>query len=235
MQTQQIHWRVFPDTHELKLAACNAVLASANAAISQHGRFIIVLAGGSTPHGIYQMLREATTDWSKWHVYFGDERCLPADHPDRNSLMAEESLLRHVPIPRDQIHSMPAESGPDASAAAYCRTLESVGEFDLVLLGMGEDAHTASLFPGQQWESSGFAAAIPVRNAPKPPSDRVSLSASRLSNARQVMFFVTGAGKREAVTLWRSGADMPVAAIRPMAGVEVYMDAAADPATFEAN
>lgn len=235
MQTQQIHWRVFPDTHELKQAACNAVLASANAAIQDHGRFTIVLAGGSTPHGIYQMLREATTDWSKWHVYFGDERCLPVDHAERNSLMTEESLLGHVPIPRGQIHPMPAELGPDKAAEAYCKTLEGVGEFDLVLLGMGEDAHTASLFPGQSWESPDLAAAIPVRNAPKPPADRVSLSASRLSYARQVIFFVTGAGKREAVTLWRNGNDMPVAAIRPMTGVEVYMDAAADPATFEAN
>lgn len=235
MQTQHIQWRVFPDTHELKQAAYNAILASANAAITAHGRFTIVLAGGSTPHGIYQMLRDATTDWGKWHVYFGDERCLPVDHADRNSLMAEESLLKHVPIPRGQIHPMPAELGPDQSAVAYCNTLEGVGEFDLVLLGMGEDAHTASLFPGDAWESPKFAPAIPVRNAPKPPADRVSLSASRLSNARQVIFFVTGAGKREAVSLWRTGADMPVAAIRPMAGVEVYMDAAADPATFEAN
>lgn len=235
MQTQHIQWRVFPDTHELKQAAYNAILASANAAITDHGRFIIVLAGGSTPHGIYQMLRDATTDWSKWHVYFGDERCLPPDHADRNSLMAEGSLLSHVPIPRTQIYPMPAELGPDQSAEAYCKTLEGVGEFDLVLLGMGEDAHTASLFPGEAWDSPDFSAAIPVRGAPKPPSDRVSLSASRLSNARQVIFFVTGAGKREAVTLWRSGADMPVAAIKPMTGVEVYMDAAADPSTFEAN
>ena len=235
MQVQQIHWRVFADTTELKQAAFNAVLANANAAISAHGRFTIVLAGGSTPHGIYQMLRDATTDWSKWHVYFGDERCLPSDHADRNSFMADDSLLKHVPIPRNQIHAMPAELGPADAAASYCKTLDGVGEFDLVLLGMGEDAHTASLFPGLAWESADFAPVIPVTNAPKPPSDRVSLSASRLSNARQVIFFVTGAGKREAVTLWRDGSDMPVAAICPMTGVEVYMDAAADPATVESN
>lgn len=235
MQAQQIHWRVFADTSELKLAAFNAVLASANAAIAARGRFTVVLAGGSTPHGIYRMLRDASTDWSKWHVYFGDERCLPPEHAERNSLMAEDSLLQHVPIPRDHIHHMPAELGPDAAAQAYAATVAEVGEFDLVLLGMGEDAHTASLFPGHAWESDDFAAAIPVRNAPKPPADRVSLSASRLSQAKQVIFFVTGAGKREAVALWRSGSEMPVAAIRPMAGVEVYMDAAADPATVESN
>lgn len=235
MQAQQIHWRVFADISELKQAACNAVLDSANTAIAEHGRFTVVLAGGSTPHGVYQMLREAYTDWAKWHVYFGDERCLPPEHAERNSRMAEESLLRHVPIPRDQIHPLPAELGPEPAAAAYGKTLEGVGEFDLVLLGMGEDAHTASLFPGQAWDTAAFAPVIPVRNAPKPPAERVSLSASRLSDARRVMFLVTGAGKREAVTLWRSGSDMPVAAIRPLAGVEVYMDAAADPATAESN
>lgn len=235
MQVQQIHWHVFAENSELRRAACNAVVNSANAAIAERGRFLIVLAGGSTPHGIYQLLRDASTDWSKWHVYFGDERCLPPEHADRNSRMAEESLLQHVPIPREHIHAMPAELGPDQAAEAYRKILDGVGEFDLVLLGMGEDAHTASLFPGQDWDSADFAAAIPVRNAPKPPADRVSLSASRLSDARQVIFLVTGAGKREAVMLWQSGSDMPVAAICPITGVEVYMDAAADPAIAESN
>ncbi|MDR2874466.1 MAG: 6-phosphogluconolactonase [Methylobacillus sp.] len=235
MQAQQIHWRVFPDLHELRQAACNAILAGANTAIAAHGKFTIALAGGSTPHDIYRLLRDAKTDWAKWHVVFGDERCLPPEHPERNSLMARESLLDHVPIPRGQIHPIPAELGAEKAARAYCETLADMGEFDLVLLGMGEDAHTASLFPGHAWESAEFAAAIPVHNAPKPPPERVSLSASRLSQARQVMFFITGANKREAVTLWQSGADLPVAAICPMAGVDVYMDAAADPATVEAN
>ncbi|MDR2219985.1 MAG: 6-phosphogluconolactonase [Methylobacillus sp.] len=235
MQAQQIHWRVFSDIHELRQAACNAILASANAAIAAHGKFIIALAGGSTPHDIYQMLRTAQTDWAKWHVVFGDERCLPPDHPERNSFMAGENLLNHVPIPRKQIHPIPAELGAEEAAQAYCKTLANTGEFDLVLLGMGEDAHTASLFPGHAWENADFAAAIPVHDAPKPPSERVSLSASRLSNARQVIFLVTGAGKREAVTRWQSGTELPVAAIRPMAGVEIYLDAAADPATVEAN
>jgi 6-phosphogluconolactonase len=143
--------------------------------------------------------------------------------------MAEESLLQHVGIPASQIHPMPTELGSDEAAQRYNQILSEVGEFDCVLLGMGEDAHTASLFPGQVWDGARNAPAIPVRNAPKPPADRVSLTASRLSNARQVLFFVTGAGKRDAVTAWRGGKDVPVAAIRPAAGVDVYMDAAACP------
>lgn len=227
MQLQQIQWHVFENSSALRQAACEAIVASANEAIATRGRFLIVLAGGSTPRDIYQLLRARQTDWSKWQVYYGDERCLPPEHADRNSRMAEESLLLQVPIPPQQIHAMPAEQGPEQAAQAYSGTLAGVGAFDLVLLGMGEDAHTASLFPGQAWESADAAPAIPVGNAPKPPSDRVSLSASRLSDARRVIFLVTGAGKREAVALWRSGVDVPVAAIRPAAGVEVFMDAVA--------
>lgn len=229
MQEQQIRWHLFEDASQLQNAATEAVLKSANEAISARGRFTIVLAGGTTPKEIYQRLRNAITDWSKWHVYYGDERCLSVDHVDRNSRMAEESLLQHVAIPAEQIHRMPAELGPDEGAQRYCEVLKSIAAFDCVLLGMGEDAHTASLFPGQLWESAVNAPAIAVRNSPKPPSDRVSLSASRLADARQVMFFVTGAGKRDAVTAWRAGERVPVAAICPNVGVDVYMDAAACP------
>lgn len=229
MQQQQIRWRVFETASQLQDTATETILKSANEAIAARGSFTIVLAGGTTPKEIYQRLRHVETDWSKWHVYYGDERCLPVDHADRNSRMAEESLLQHVAIPDNQIHAMPAELGADVGAARYSVLLQNLGQFDCVLLGVGEDAHTASLFPGQAWEGAANASAIAVRNSPKPPSDRVSLSASRLSNAKQVMFFVTGAGKRDAVTAWRNGEDMPVAAIRPEAGVEVYMDAAACP------
>jgi len=228
MQEQHIRWRVFDTASQLQDAATVAILKSAEAAIAARDRYTIVLAGGTTPKEIYQRLRSADTDWSKWHVFYGDERCLPVDHADRNSRMADESWLQHVAIPAGQIHAMPAELGPDAAAQQYSQTLAEVGTFDCVLLGMGEDAHTASLFPGQTWEDAHNAPAIAVRNSPKPPSDRVSLSASRLSGARQVMFFVTGAGKRDAMGAWRSGETVPVAAIRPAAGVDVYIDADAN-------
>ncbi|HQR60905.1 MAG TPA: 6-phosphogluconolactonase [Methylophilaceae bacterium] len=230
MKKQSVNWKVFKNSQELGDAACGAVLAAADAAIAKRGRFLIVLAGGNTPREVYRHLRHADADWSKWHVYFGDERCLLPEHADRNSRMADENLLQHVPIPPDQIHAIPAELGSEQGAQAYSCTLAGVGEFDLVLLGMGEDAHTASLFPGKAWESQAMAPAIAVHGAPKPPPERVSLSASRLSRAHRVIFFVTGAGKRDAVKLWRSGADLPVAAVAPAAGVEVYMDVAAEPA-----
>ena len=229
MQEQQIRWHIFDDASLLQEAAARAILESANSAIAARGRYLIVFAGGTTPKAIYQRLRSASTDWSRWHVYYGDERCLPPGHADRNSRMAEESLLAHVAIPADQIHAIPAEFGAEEGASRYNATLSGVGEFDCVLLGMGEDAHTASLFPGQTWDDPGGAPAIPVHDSPKPPSDRVSLSASRLSQAGRVLFLVTGAGKRDAVRAWRAGEDIPVRAIKPSAGIDVYIDAAACP------
>jgi 6-phosphogluconolactonase len=229
MQDQQhIRWRIFESASVLQDAATEAILRTANASIRQRGQFLIVLAGGTTPKEIYTRMRNADTDWSRWHVFYGDERCLAPEDPDRNSHMADAALLQHVGIPADQIHVMPAELGPDEAARRYSDQMADVGTFDCVLLGMGEDAHTASLFPNQTWDASDGAPAIAVRNSPKPPSDRVSLSAVRLSNARQVMFFVTGAGKRDAVKAWKNGESVPVAAIRPDAGVDVYIDTAAN-------
>lgn len=229
MKQQKTLWKMFDDGASLRKAAFDAVMQCASRAIAARGRFLIVLAGGNTPRDVYVMLREAQTDWSKWHVYFGDERCLPADHADRNSLMAAESWLQHVGIPAQQVHAIPAERGPDQAAQAYHALLADVGEFDLVLLGLGEDGHTASLFPGHAWEGASNEAAIPVRDAPKPPPERVSITASRLSFARRVIYLATGAGKREAIQQWRGGGGLPAAAIQPQAGVEVFMDAAAEP------
>ncbi|MFM9912432.1 MAG: 6-phosphogluconolactonase [Methylophilaceae bacterium] len=201
------------------------VLSAAQAAIASRGRFDIVLAGGTTPRDIYQTLRAEKSDWAHWHIWYGDERCLPAVHPERNSKMAQDVWLSHVTIPAAQIHPMPTELGAKAAVAAYNQALQGVGDFDLVLLGIGEDGHTASLFPGHAWE--GTTPTIAVSNAPKPPSDRVSLSASRLSQSRQVLIIVTGSNKRKAVQKWRSGVSLPVAAIAPKPGVDVYLDVAA--------
>ena len=127
----------------------------------------------------------------------------------------------------DQVHAIPAELGASAAALAYAETLRGVGDFDLVLLGLGEDGHTASLFPGRDW---GVAASAPdalaVFDAPKPPPQRVSLSAARLSRTREVLFMVEGEAKRDAVARWRAGEQLPAAAIRPAGGVDVLVESA---------
>lgn len=223
-----VRWQVLPDAAAVAAEARRRVLALAEAAGRERGAFHIVLAGGGTPRMLYASLVDAAADWPRWHVWFGDERVLPADHPERNSVMARQAWLDHVPIPRDHIHPIPTEWGVDAAVRAYQQWLASVAEFDLVLLGLGEDGHTASLFPGHDWgERPGAPDVLALHDAPKPPPERVSLSARRLSRARAVMFLVTGAGKRQAVARWRQGEPIPAGAIRPAGGVDVLLDAAA--------
>jgi 6-phosphogluconolactonase len=170
------------------------------------------------------MLRDAKTDWSRWQVWFGDERCLPSDDPQRNSAMATQALLAHVPVPASQVHTIPAELGADEAARRYVDALRGVGDFDLVLLGLGEDGHTASLFPGRDWgESPEDPDALAVHGAPKPPPERVSLCAARLSRSREVLFLADARGKRAALMRWRAEEEIPARAIRPGAGVDVLV------------
>ncbi len=221
MQTNS-RWHTLETAEDVALAACRQILNAATSAISERGKFKLVLAGGSTPEKVYRLLAGSDADWANWHIYYGDERCLPADHQDRNSLMASQVLLDKVAIPASQIFTMPAELGPEVAADRYKLAVSKAGTFDMVLLGMGEDGHTASLFPGHQHPQDELVHA--VYNSPKPPPERVSISAKALSNTRALIFLITGANKQEAVKLWRSGADLPVAAIIPENQVDIYID-----------
>ncbi len=221
-----VRWHPVADAAAMQQAACRWVIDASAHAIAERGYFTIVLAGGNTPRGVYALLRDAATDWSRWDIWFGDERCAPVDDPDRNSVMASAAWLDHVAIPHDRLHIIPAECGADAAARTYADALHDVGAFDLVLLGLGEDGHTASLFPDHDWGTEANAAdVLAVFEAPKPPPQRVSLSAARLSRAREVLFLVDGESKRAAIALWRSDADIPARAIRPDAGVDVLIQA----------
>lgn len=229
MLTPQICvWHVYPEPALLQRRAAQAIARLAEEAIAARGEFRVVLAGGTTPRSIYEHLRGIEADWTAWHVYFGDERCLPGDHAERNSVMAWRAWLGAVGIPPDQIHAIPAELGAEEAAWRYASSIESVDTFDLVLLGLGPDGHTASLFPGQSLGvESGGASVLAVHHAPKPPSDRVSLSAWRLAKARRVWFVVTGPDKAGAVRAWRDGENIPAAAIACEGGVDVWVDVAA--------
>jgi len=215
-------WHVLPDQRALVTAVSERILGSARNAINGQGVFRIVLAGGTTPAAVYRRLAEAATDWSCWQIFFGDERCLPAGHADRNSVMASERWLQRVALPSANIHVIPAETGAGAAAQAYLPVIEQARPFDLVLLGMGEDGHTASLFPGQQHAVDKLVHA--VHDAPKPPPDRVSLGVAALNAAAEVLVMVSGAGKHAAVQRWKRGDDLPVARIHGQTGVDVYID-----------
>lgn len=220
-------WIVKSDSSSVALDACELIKNAAEKAIKQHGVFKLVLAGGTTPERIYTMLAKQSLDWANWEIFLGDERCLPESSDDRNSKMAQRTLLDHVEIPSQNIFFIPSELGSDIAAKQYAETIQSKLPFDLVLLGMGEDGHTASLFPGHVHDTNELVHA--VQDAPKPPADRVSISASSLSNSQQVLIIVTGAGKKDRVEDWLDKKDLPVAGITALETLTIILDKDASP------
>jgi len=218
-------FQCFASDEQVAETATRRLLAAAEHAIAERGRFQLVLAGGRTPLAVYRLLVEQPADWASWHLFFGDERCLPADDPERNSLAAREVWLDRVPIPPDNIHPIRAELGAEPAAAHYAELIRDRLPWDLVLLGLGEDGHTASLFPGHPIPDESLV--IPVHDAPKPPPERVSLTPQALGSSRAILILVTGRGKREALARWRAGADLPIAKIVTSGYLEVLMDAEA--------
>jgi 6-phosphogluconolactonase len=207
--------QVLPDAEAASRAAAELIAAD----LAQGAR-TLVLAGGATPQRCYELLAGMPVTWGRVTVLFGDERCVPPDHPDSNYQMARHSLLDSV-FPAS-VHRMPAELGPAEGARLYEPIVAGLEPLDLVLLGIGPDGHTASLFPGHHaLEAEGWV--VGVEGAPKPPPQRISLTLRALRAARRVIFLVTGADKAEAVELARQGR-VPSSLIE---GAEWLMDAAA--------
>jgi 6-phosphogluconolactonase len=182
---------VFDSSEELARAAAEVVAAELRTAART-----LVLAGGSVNIRTYQLLAtEPDVPWGRVTALFGDERCVAPGHADSNFRQVHEALLSRVwPA---SVHRMPGELGPDEGAAAYEEVLCRVGDLDLLLLGMGPDGHTASLFPGNPaLEAGGLA--VGVRNSPKPPPERISLTLPVLRSARQVLVLAVGDDKAEA-------------------------------------
>jgi 6-phosphogluconolactonase len=194
--------------------------AKAIAVALQNGARTLVLAGGTTPERCYELLAEMEVDWGKVSILFGDERCVPPDHPDSNYRIAREKLLDKVSPAT--VHRMPAELGPDEGAKEYAKTIAKLVPLDLVILGVGEDGHTASLFPNHPiLKATGLVAGI--KNSPKPPSERVTLTLETIQAAKQVIVLATGKGKADAVALANRG-EVPSGMI---AGAQWLIDRAA--------
>jgi len=223
---KSINWHRFDTADQVATAAARQIIDAAQQAIADHGRFKLVLAGGTTPEKVYCLLADTNADWANWIIYYGDERCLPVGHPDRNNVLAEQAFLNKVSIPSEQIFTIPAESDPVTAAKDYQPIVANALPFDMVILGLGEDGHTASLFPHHVHNEDELT--HPVFNSPKPPSERVSMSAKALSDTTHLLFLVTGANKQNIVKAWRAGADLPIASIEPDNAIDVYIDSAAD-------
>ncbi|MBI5963593.1 MAG: 6-phosphogluconolactonase [Chloroflexi bacterium] len=229
--------KIFKDIHELSHAAAELFAESSSQAIAERGRFLAALSGGSTPNHLYQLLAgepyRSQIDWSGVHVFWGDERCVPVDDPGSNYFQARQALLDHVNIPADNIHRVQSDTKPASAAVDYARTLKQFSapplewpRFDLVLLGMGDDGHTASLFPASPIDPAEPVIAV-TANYQDRPANRVSLTPRVLNSARRVIFLVTGLGK--AVTLTQVLSDisnvdlLPAQRIRPTDGELLWL------------
>jgi 6-phosphogluconolactonase len=207
------------------------LLVAALARVQEDGRVpSLALTGGTIAAKIHESIARSAdsgkVDWSRVDIWFGDERYVPADDPDRNALQATESLLARLPFDAARIHAMPASDGgyPGVAEAAqaYADELRAHGGglFDVVMLGVGPDGHVASLFPGHPQLDVEDAIAVPVTDSPKPPPERISLTFSALNRTRAVWFLVSGDGKAQAVArALATGADAPDVHEIPAVGV----------------
>lgn len=202
----------FDDAELLAKGVIERIKKACESAIDCRGAFHLALAGGTTPKRCYELLASENLPWDRLHIYYGDERCLEAGDVERNDTMANAVWLDKVSIPTAQIHSVPAHLGPVEGAASYARVLDLAPQLDLVLLGLGEDGHTASLFPNNV-AIQAQARAVPVFDAPKPPPERISMGLAYINDAREKWFLVSGAGKRTAMAEIMQGADLPAAKI----------------------
>jgi len=223
-------------------AAAQRWITLADSAIIARGKFHVALSGGSTPRALYRRLAHPPfakrIAWERVHVYFGDERTVPPDHPDSNFRMAKEALLDHVPVPPSQIHRIEGEAeDPHAAAVKYTRTLtrnlplsaQGVAQFDLLLLGVGRDGHIASLFPGTPvlHERARLVEAVRVE---KLDTWRITITLPVIDHARHVLILVSGEDKAPIlrdVFAARHTPPFPVQLINPQGALEWHLDQSA--------
>lgn len=209
---------VSPTPEDITEQVAELFVNLADASVLDHERFSVSLAGGNTPRLLYQQLAKPPflrrVDWARVDIFFGDERCVPPDHPDSNFRLVYDTLISQVPIPAENVHRMKGEGEPVASAADYDMDLRtyfsglSQARFDLVLVGMGTDGHTASLFPNtevlnekEKWVAANW---IEKLNA-----YRMTLTAAAINGAANVAFLVTGADKAETLRDVLQGPERP--------------------------
>lgn len=236
---------VHPDAGLLAAALAARVLTALVDAQAARGSASFVVTGGGTGTAVLEQLRRSpardAVDWSRVDLYWGDERFLPHGDPERNETQARETLLDHVPVDPARVFAMAPSDGPmgddpDAAAAEYARTLVeqssdgTVPRFDVLLLGIGEEGHVASVFPDSPAVHEHELTVVAVRDCPKPPPTRISMTLPTVRAASRVWLCVAGAGKAEAVRSALGGAtevDLPAAGARGLEGTLWVLDPAA--------
>jgi 6-phosphogluconolactonase len=225
--------RIFKDVDEMSRAAAELFVTLATQATRERGRFLVAFSGGSTPTALYRLLVREPIDWTRVHIFWGDERLVPPDDPESSYGQVYDVLIKHLPIPSENLHRVASDLEPDAAATDYARVLKEYAvppldwpRFDLVLLGMGEDGHTASLFPGSPVDATEPVIAVTAHYQGR-PAQRVTLTPLVFNAARQVVFLVTGANK--AVTLtgvfgdYNSVEQIPAKRIQPTDGKVTWL------------
>lgn len=241
---------VFPTAERLAEAVAERLVDHAREVLSERGEVSIVLTGGTIANQLYRSLLHIapgrSLDWSRVELWWGDERFLPAGHPDRNETQARAALLDAVPLDPARVHPMPASDGddgddPDAAARRYEALLAaSAGpagvrpgalarprQFDVALLGIGEDGHVASLFPSRPERTIKDRWVAAVRDSPKPPPVRLSLTIPAINAARQIWLVAAGAKKAEAIDLALRGEPLPASIVRGVERTIWLLDSAA--------
>jgi len=225
--------RVLSDAGELAAAAAELIVGQSERAIADRGSFHIALSGGNTPKVLYELLASDAyldeVDWPHWHVYFGDERCVGPDHPDSNYRMARAALFDHVPLDGRNLHRMKGEIDPQQAAGEYDQLLKDAfadAGLDLILLGLGDDGHTASLFPGTAALSETHRRCV-ANFVPKLDAWRLTLTAPFINRARQVVVLVSGEAKAKKVTEVLEGPRdpqrLPIQLIQPQSGELLWL------------
>ncbi len=226
------------DAETLARLAAGKIAEMAQRFIQAQGQFSIVLTGGSTPRRLYQLLSRQDLypiDWQRVQIFFSDERCVPPEHADSNFKMASEALLAKISIPNANIHRMPGEEAPVSGAVAYEKMLRQIfpnsayPAFDLILLGLGEDGHTASLFPNTtaMEETQTWVTWVEHTSQPFPLVDRLTLTLPAINAGANIFFLVAGSGKQSILSkiLFGRNAQPPLPAqlINPVSGKLVWL------------
>ena len=202
------NWLIFDDEMSLSKALAQEVLNIAKKSIFEKDCFSIVLTGGQSVLNLYKILSKSDSNWEKWYIYIGDERCVPMRHKDRNDQVINEIWLDNSTISKNNIHFIQAELGLLKAKLEYVKILKKIDKFDVVLLSMGEDGHIASLFPNHIYPEEQMV--VIERSSPKPPKERVSMSYQQLNKAHYIFKLIIGESKQKAVTLLEQNVNLPI-------------------------
>ena len=208
------NFRVLNDAEAVAHAVADYLLERISACVIEKGICHVVLPGGSTPARCMELLAGMPLSWDRIHWYPGDERCYPKGHEDRNDVMIYRCLFSRPDNVVENFHPIPAELGAGKATRMYTKFIDGIRKIDIAVLGMGEDGHTASLFPGNPALDS-TDSIVAVYDSPKPPPERVSFGLQTLRHAGETILIATGSNKREAMAKFESGEPIPVTMVEP--------------------